>query len=732
MYAEIILNSEAIEIDRPFTYKVPLDMEEKVKVGQMVKVPFGVRSKPVEGFILDLKEEEINVSFKIKNILSVENEEPVITEEDLKLINFLREEYLCKYIDAIRLLIPVGILKGAKSKSRSVIVYIDDNLESIKNSDGYLEVINFIKRNTGKYTKSELTKEHGVSLYKLNKLIEHGLIKSEKEIVFRYNTREYNKDVEKKLTAEQSMAVEAIEDSEENLILLKGVTGSGKTEVYMRLVEKVLTEGKSAIVLVPEIALTPQMIERFKGRFGSNVALFHSKLSDGERFDEWYRVKEGKASLIIGARSAIFLPAKKLGLIIIDEEHENTYKSDQNPKYQTKEVAEFISKLKGCKIILGSATPTIESYYRAISGEMKLVELNHRIDNRPMPEMKLVDMREELRSGNKSIFSRRLYASMQQKLEKGEQIILFLNRRGFSTFVSCRSCGYVFDCENCDISMTYHKNGFLVCHYCGKTKKQPNLCPKCGSKYVKFFGAGTERVEEEVRKYLKNAKILRMDVDTTRAKDSHEKIYNAFKAGEADILIGTQMVSKGLDFPNVTLVGILSADMSLNLPDYRAAERSFQIITQVAGRAGRGEKEGEVIVQTYTPEHYSLQYAKKYDYEDFYEKEFTIRAMMGYPPFGRILLINGIGKNEDELKKQMIFLGKKVKEKAEEFGGLEVLGPTPCIIYKIKENYRWQIIVKGEFSSKFSKSIKDLLYDKANNVYNDIRVSMDINPNSLS
>ena len=732
LYAEIILNSEAIEIDRPFTYKVPLDMEQKVKVGQMVRVPFGVRSKPVEGFILDLKEEEIKVSFKIKNILSVENEEPVITEEDLKLINFLREEYLCKYIDAIRLLIPVGILKGAKSKSRSVIVYIDDNLESIKNSDGYLEAINFIKRNTGKYTKSELTKEHGVSLYKLNKLIEHGLIKSEKEIVFRYNTREYNKDVEKKLTAEQSMAIEAIEDSEENLILLKGVTGSGKTEVYMRLVEKVLTEGKSAIVLVPEIALTPQMIERFKGRFGSNVALFHSKLSDGERFDEWYRVKEGKASLIIGARSAIFLPARKLGLIIIDEEHENTYKSDQNPKYQTKEVAEFISKLKGCKVILGSATPTIESYYRAISGEMKLVELNHRIDNRPMPEMKLVDMREELRSGNKSIFSRRLYASMQQKLEKGEQIILFLNRRGFSTFVSCRSCGYVFDCENCDISMTYHKNGFLVCHYCGKTKKQPNLCPKCGSKYVKFFGAGTERVEEEVRKYLKNAKILRMDVDTTRAKDSHEKIYNAFKAGEADILIGTQMVSKGLDFPNVTLVGILSADMSLNLPDYRAAERSFQIITQVAGRAGRGEKEGEVIVQTYTPEHYSLQYAKKYDYEDFYEKEFTIRAMMGYPPFGRILLINGTGKKEDELKKQMIYLGKKVKEKAEEFGGLEVLGPTPCIIYRIKENYRWQIIVKGEFSSKFSKSIKDILYDKANNVYNDIRVSMDINPNSLS
>lgn len=733
MYAEIILNSEAIEIDRPFTYKVPLDMEEKVKVGQIVKVPFGARSKPVEGFILDLKaEEEMKVSFKMKNILSVENEEPIITEDDLKLINFLREEYLCKYIDAIRLLIPVGILKGAKSKSRNVIVFIDDNLEKIKNKDGYIETIDFIKRNTGKYTKTELSKDHGLSIYKLNKLIEHGLIKSEEEIVFRYNTREYNKYVQKNLTLEQSMAIKAIEESEENLILLKGVTGSGKTEVYMRIVEKTLKEGKSAIVLVPEIALTPQMIERFKGRFGSNVALFHSKLSDGERFDEWYRVKEGKASLIIGARSAIFLPAKNLGLIIIDEEHENTYKSDQNPKYQTKEVAEYIAKLKGCKVILGSATPTIESYYRAISGEMKLVELNCRVDNRPMPEMTLVDMREELRSGNKSIFSRRLYVSMKEKLEKGEQIILFLNRRGFSTFVSCRSCGYVFQCEDCDISMTYHKNGFLVCHYCGKTKQQPNLCPKCGSKYVKFFGAGTERVEEEVRRYFKNAKILRMDIDTTRAKDSHEKIYNAFKVGEADILIGTQMVSKGLDFPNVTLVGILAADMSLNIPDYRAAERSFQIITQVAGRAGRGDKEGEVIVQTYTPEHYSLQYAKKYNYEDFYEKEFTIRAMMGYPPFGRILLINGTGKNENELKNQMIYLGKRVKEKAEEFGGLEVLGPTPCIIYRIKENYRWQIIIKGEFSSKFSKSIKDILYDKANNVYNDIRVSMDINPNSLS
>ena len=730
LYTEVIINSEALEIDRPFTYKVPEEFNNEIKIGQIVKVPFGKGNKTSEGFILNLKNDD-NIKFKTKNIAAILVKDPVIDEDDINLIEFLREKTLCKYIDAFRLLIPVGIMKGAKAKKKKVIVLKNEDLSNIKNPDGYKKIVEFFKTNSGKYTKSELINEHSISQYKLNKLIENEVLSIEEESVFRYNDRVYNKDSAKTLTIEQENIIREYINSDDKMFLLKGVTGSGKTEVYMKLVERVLLEGKSAIILVPEIALTPQMIERFKGRFGVNVALFHSKLSDGERFDEWFRVKEGKAKVIVGARSAIFLPAKNLGLIIIDEEHENTYKSEQNPKYQTKEVAEYLSELKGCKVILGSATPSIETYYRALTGEMKLLELNSRVDNKAMPPMKVIDMRNELKGGNKSLFSRELFIAIQERLKRKEQIILFLNRRGFSTFVSCRSCGYVFKCDECDISMTYHKNGLLICHYCGKTKREPIECPKCHSKYVKFFGAGTQRVEEEVKKYFNNVRILRMDVDTTRDKHSYERIYNTFKNGEADILIGTQMVSKGLDFKNVTLVGILAADMSINIPDYRAAERTFQIITQVAGRAGRGDKQGEVLIQTYTPQHYSLQYAVNYDYEGFYEKEFTVRAMMKYPPFGKLLLINGTSKKEELLKNFMHKITMMIKPLVENCLDIEILGPIPCMISKVKENYRWQIVIKGEFDSYFSKNIKEILYDENKNVYNDIRISMDINPNNL-
>lgn len=730
LYAEVIINSEALEIDRPFTYKVPEEFNNEIKIGQIVKVPFGKGNKTSEGFILNLKNDD-NIKFKTKNIAAILVKDPVIDEDDINLIEFLREKTLCKYIDAFRLLIPVGIMKGAKAKKKKVIVLKNEDLSNIKNPDGYKKIVEFFKTNSGKYTKSELINEHSISQYKLNKLIENEVLSIEEESVFRYNDRVYNKDSAKTLTIEQENIIREYINSDDKMFLLKGVTGSGKTEVYMKLVERVLLEGKSAIILVPEIALTPQMIERFKGRFGVNVALFHSKLSDGERFDEWFRVKEGKAKVIVGARSAIFLPAKNLGLIIIDEEHENTYKSEQNPKYQTKEVAEYLSELKGCKVILGSATPSIETYYRALTGEMKLLELNSRVDNKAMPPMKVIDMRNELKGGNKSLFSRELFIAIQERLKRKEQIILFLNRRGFSTFVSCRSCGYVFKCDECDISMTYHKNGLLICHYCGKTKREPRECPKCHSKYVKFFGAGTQRVEEEVKKYFNNVRILRMDVDTTRDKHSYERIYNTFKNGEADILIGTQMVSKGLDFKNVTLVGILAADMSINIPDYRAAERTFQIITQVAGRAGRGDKQGEVLIQTYTPQHYSLQYAVNYDYEGFYENEFTVRAMMKYPPFGKLLLINGTSKKEELLKNFMHKITMMIKPLVENCLDIEILGPIPCMISKVKENYRWQIVIKGEFDSYFSKNIKEILYDENKNVYNDIRISIDINPNNL-
>ena len=731
IYAEIIVNSDVLDIDKPFTYEVIEELEKDIKIGQLVKVPFGIRNNPTDGFVIGLKYEDDIKGMRIKKIKKIIYKEPVLSSDNLRLIEFLRDTYLCKYIDGIRLLIPQGILKGTKNKSKKVIVWIKD-IEDKQLEEKYGDIVNYIKANNGKFIKSELIKEKGLSSYKINKLISDGYLGAQEEIVYRYNNREYNNYGEKNLNDEQLIAIEEIKRSKESLYLLKGVTGSGKTEVYMKLVEDTVNNGNSAIVLVPEIALTPQMIERFKGRFGKEVALFHSRLSEGERHDEWHRVNDGNARVVIGARSAIFLPVKNLGLIIIDEEHENTYKSEQNPKYQTREVAEFLAKIKGCKVVLGSATPSIESYYRAISGEIKLIELNNRVDKIPMPEMKIVDMREELKSGNMSIFSKELYNAVNESLKKGEQVILFLNRRGFSTFVSCRGCGYVFKCKDCDISMTYHKNGFLVCHYCGKSEKQPKICPKCQSKYVKFFGSGTQKVEDEVKKYFKGARVLRMDIDTTRGKDSHEKIYNAFRDGKADILIGTQMISKGLDFPNVTVVGIIAADVSINIPDYRSAERTFQIITQVGGRAGRGDKKGKVIIQTYTPDYYGLIYAKNYDYEGFYNEEFALRALMGYPPFGKILLINGLSNDEEKLKVFMNNLAIELKKISDEYKDINILGPVPCIITKIKDSYRWQILFKGELSQEFCKKIKDRLYEFNKNVYNEIRVSIDINPNNLT
>ena len=730
MYAEIIINGEALELDKLFTYKVPYELLENIDVGYRVKVPFGPRSKPIEGFVFSiLKENSIEFDYKVKEILKLCDDEPILTNDDIKIIQFLRKKYLCKYIDAVRLMIPVGIMKGSKAKKKKVIVINREINEKELKKENYLKLYDFIANNNGIYTKTEVVSNKQYSLYCLNKLIEKEVLKIEEQVVFRYNTRRYESDKNKILTNEQADCLNTILNESKLKYLIKGVTGSGKTEIYIRLVEETLNQGKSAIVLVPEISLTPQMIERFKGRFGEDVALFHSRLSDGERFDEWYRVKEGKAKLVIGARSALFLPLQNLGLIIIDEEHENTYKSEHNPKYHTREVSEFICELKNCKLVLGSATPSVESYYKALIDEYTLIEMHRRVNGRKMPEMQIVDMREELKNKNLSLFSIKLLNEIERALQHGKQAILFLNRRGYSTFISCRSCGYVFKCPECDVSMTYHKNGYLICHYCGRAEKAIKDCPKCNSKYVKYFGAGTERVELEVKKYFPKAKVLRMDVDTTRQKNAHESIYNSFKNGEADILIGTQMVSKGLDFKNVTLVGVLAADMSLNMPDYRAAERTYQIITQVAGRAGRGQDEGKVIVQSYTPNHYSLKYAKEEDYESLFKEEIKIRRLMENPPFGKILLIIGSSKFEEKLVKFMYTLEGNLKKLLVE--DATMLGPVPCIITKLKENYRWQIIIKGNFDDEFSEKVKDTLYLLNKSVYNEIRVSIDINPNNM-
>lgn len=732
LYAEVIINSDAIEIDRPFTYKVKEELLDIIEIGHRVKVPFGVKNKPTEAFVLGLKCEGIENVKKIKYISSILDDIPILTRDDLRLIDFLRENYLCKYIDAIRTIIPSGLSKGIKNKKKTVIVFNKELDGKLKDKDNYVKIVNLIKEKDGELTKSEIINDYSLSSYSLNKLIENGYLLTEDRVVYRYNTRSYIEESKNVLNDEQKNAFNKILNSDKKGFLLKGVTGSGKTEVYMNLVGETLKEGKSAIVLVPEISLTPQMIERFKGRFGKNVALFHSKLSQGERFDEWYRIKKGEARLVVGARSAIFLPLDNLGIIIIDEEHENTYKSEQNPKYLTKEVAKFLSEIKGCKYILGSATPSIETYYEALNGKLELVEIKNRVSNRPLPQMEIVDMREELKSRNLSLLSRSLYNEMKETLERKEQIILFLNRRGFSSFVSCRSCGYVFKCPECDLSMTYHKNGYLICHYCGRAQREQKVCPECGSKYVKFFGAGTQRVEEEVKKYFPKARVMRMDVDTTRNKDSHENIYNAFKSGEGDVLIGTQMVSKGLDFKNVTLVGVLAADISLNIPDYRSSERTYQIITQVAGRAGRGEKKGKVVIQTYTPNSLSLQYAIENNYNDLYNEEIKVRKIMNYPPFSTIFLINSISKDERKLKEFMNKVGESLRKLLDSRENIQILGPVPCIITKLKDNYRWQIIIKGNLDNKLKLKIKDILYELNKSVYNEIRISMDINPNNMT
>ncbi|MPQ42454.1 primosomal protein N' [Clostridium tarantellae] len=727
-FAEVIINSEAVEIDRPFTYKVKDDLRDIIKIGHRVLVPFGNGNKKVEGFVINLCESVSKINIKYKSIIKLCDEEPLLTNDSFEIIKFLKQKYLCKYIDAIRIMIPPKIMNGNKEKTKNIICF-SKYIKCLNTNQ--LEALEKIKEVSGIFNKAELTNNFGISTYMINKLLELNCIYSEKVKVDRSNKKEFEKYPPKVLNEEQVKAYDIILESKKSIFLLKGVTGSGKTEVYMNLVSYMLLLDKTSLILVPEIALTPQMIERFKGRFGKEVAVFHSKLSDGERYDEWYRVKNGEVKLVIGARSAIFLPFENLGLIVVDEEHESSYKSEMNPKYNTIEVCEFISKLKKCKIVLGSATPSMESYYKSLKGYYELIELKNRANKFNLPNITIIDMRNELKNNNKSMFSKELFLKMKDRLNKKEQIILFLNRRGFSTFVSCRSCGYVFKCDHCDISMTYHNNGFLVCHYCGKTKRVENVCPKCNSSYVKYFGLGTEKVEEAVKYYFPKAKVLRMDVDTTRKKDSHAKIYNEFKMGNADILIGTQMIAKGLDFENVTLVGVLAADTTLNLPDFKSSERTFQILTQVSGRAGRGEKEGEVIIQTYSPEHYGIIYAKDNNYEGFFQKEISIRKIMDYPPFTKLFLVTLTGMNEYKLinfsKKLKLYFDKNLNK----YEDIQIYPACSCPIGKIKNTYRWQILIKGNLNDIITNDIKKMVYEYSKDVYNEIKVSLDINPNSL-
>ncbi|WP_026906065.1 primosomal protein N' [Paucisalibacillus globulus] len=568
-------------------------------------------------------------------------------------------------------------------------------------------------------------------------LIDKQLLKEIKKEVYRnpYNDDSFERTLPLNLTEQQEQALQPIKEkvsnSEHDVFLVHGVTGSGKTEIYLQAIQDVLNEGKEAIVLVPEISLTPQMVNRFKGRFGSEVAVMHSALSNGEKYDEWRKIQTKKVSVVVGARSAIFAPFENIGIIIIDEEHETTYKQEDQPRYHARDVAIKRGLYHHCPVVLGSATPTLESFARAKKGVYKLATLDKRTNEKPMPDVEIVDMREELHTGNRSMFSTQLKESMESAIERGEQIVLLLNRRGYSTFVMCRDCGHVKQCPHCDIALTYHKrSNQLKCHYCSYEERMPLECPECQSDSIRYFGTGTQRVEESLAQLMPHARVIRMDVDTTRKKGSHEKLLKSFADKQADILLGTQMIAKGLDFANVTLVGVLTADSMLHLPDFRSSEKTFQLLTQVSGRAGRHELLGKVIVQTYTPEHYSIQLASSYDFHQFFNAEMQIRRTFRYPPYVYLALITVSHPNHVKVVQitQRIaqLLTKVVAEET------IILGPTPSPISRMKDRYRYQCMIKYKNEPNLRRNIKKIMDQFADEVRKeDLLITVDMQPYHL-
>lgn len=571
----------------------------------------------------------------------------------------------------------------------------------------------------------------------LQGVIEKGAATLDLEEVYRDPYADRTIDVSKKhsLTNEQHLALSEIIHSYDQqkaaTFLLHGITGSGKTEVYLQAIERSLMDQKEAIVLVPEISLTPQMTNRFKERFGSLVAVLHSGLSTGEKYDEWRKIKRGEVKVVVGARSAIFAPFQNIGLIILDEEHEGTYKQDDSPRYHARDVAIWRSEYHHCPVILGSATPSLESYARAKKGNYSLLTLSKRPQEQALPEVSVIDMREQLKNGNRSMFSLELADAIRLRLEKGEQMVLFLNRRGHSSFVLCRDCGTVVECPNCDISMTYHRHQERIkCHYCGEESQVPNSCPQCSSEHIRFFGTGTQKVEEEIARFFPTARVLRMDVDTTRKKGSHEHILKMFGDGKADILLGTQMIAKGLDFPNITLVGVLSADTTLHLADFRAAEKTFQLLTQVSGRAGRHDKKGEVVVQTYTPEHYAIQFAKYHDFISFYNQEMMNRKQFAYPPFTFVVLIQitheDVLMTAEYAHKAANWLRENLSNTA------EIIGPTASSISRVQNRYRYQCLIKYKKEPMLPDVLQQLIrIYRTDWLKKGILMSIDLNPSSI-
>lgn len=634
----------------------------------------------------------------------------VTTRNKVKMVRFIQAAKEFEQLEEIRL----GLRKGAKKKEQ--LLY-------------YLQ-----RLGTEKVTAVKEMKELGFSTALLNEAAKNGWLTFIEKEAYRdpFANQTFEKTTALSLNAEQQVAVETIlqsvQEQQSQTYLLEGITGSGKTEVYLQVIAEVLNQGKTAIMLVPEISLTPQMVQRFKSRFGEHVAVMHSGLSQGEKYDEWRKIERGEAEVVVGARSAIFAPIENIGVIIVDEEHEASYKQEETPRYHARDLAIWRSEYHHCPVVLGSATPSLESRARAQKNVYQRLRLTQRANQAAtLPTIDVVDMRQEVENGNVSSFSMSLQEKLQERLEKNEQSVLLLNRRGYSSFVMCRDCGYVLPCPNCDISLTLHMDSkTMKCHYCGHEERIPYRCPNCGQDKIRYYGTGTQKVEEELQTLLPDSRILRMDVDTTRRKGAHEKILRTFGEGQADILLGTQMIAKGLDFPNVTLVGVLNADTALNLPDFRSSERTFQLLTQVSGRAGRAEKPGEVIIQSFNPEHYAIQLAKAQDYEDFYTKEMYIRHRGDYPPYYFTVQITASHPEENEAAKQMFQIATKLKQ------GLSpqaiLLGPTPNAIMRVNNRYFYQVIIKYKQEPMLQPLLKEILTDTQRATARGLKLSIDAEP----
>lgn len=713
MIVEVLVEIKAWKIDKTFSYHVPSALEKEIAIGKRVLVPF--QKRELEGFIINILDE---VTYETKDIIKVIDENPVLNEELLELGKYISKKSLCNLISAYETMLPVALkAKNGTTINKRYQTYLEVNSIDIKLTPKQLEIVELIKKQ-GRVLKSSI-KSSVVST-----LIKKKVLKEVPEEVYRLNNEEKVVDQKINLTSEQELVFNKIKESVNQFqpFLLFGVTGSGKTLVYIKIIEYVLHFNKEVIVLVPEISLTPQIVSRFKKKFGNLIAILHSGLSAGEKYDEWRKIERGEVKIVIGARSAIFAPFKNLGLIVIDEEHSDSYKQENNPKYSTIDIALWRAKYHNCCVVLGSATPSIESYVRAKNNIYTLLEMKNRYNNN-FPDIHLINMRDSIKNGYK-IISKELFDAINLRLERHEQTIILLNRRGYATNVTCHDCGYVVKCKYCDIPLTYHKSSnTLRCHYCGYALPLVKTCPVCKSKNIDYFGLGTQRLEEELNHMFK-ARIVRMDVDTTSKKGAHEKFIKDFLEQKYDILLGTQMIAKGLDFPNVTLVGVINGDATLNMPDFRSGERTFQLLNQIAGRSGRATKKGEVFIQAFNTDHYSIVLATKNDYETFAREELLIRKTLKYPPFYNLLIIKVLGKNEEnvisECNKCVAYLKNNIKE------SVYVLGPAPAYIPKINNIYYYQITLKY-------KNTKDIINEMhyLNKIYSNnklVKIEIDFNP----